>query len=67
MRRSSNEFVENTQGQSSVCVRAKETARKNTTPLTQEEYNSWWPFTRLDPKLFPRRRAKQEDVEDALL
>lgn len=67
MRRSSNKCVEDTQGQPSVCVSVEEVTRKNTKPLTQGEYSSWWPFTRLDPKLFPRKQAKQEDVEDALL
>lgn len=66
MRQSSNEFVENTQGQSSVCARAKEITRKNTTPLTQDELLKWWPFERIDPKRFPKR-VKHEDVEDALL
>ena len=40
---------------------------KDTKPLTQDELLQWWPFKRLDPKLFPRRRDPIEDVEDALI
>ena len=33
--------------------------------LSQEELKAWWPFTRLDPKRFPK--AKKEEYEEALL
>jgi hypothetical protein len=33
--------------------------------LSQEELKAWWPFTRLDPKRFPK--SKQPEYEDALL
>lgn len=33
--------------------------------LSQEELRAWWPFTRLDPKWFPK--PKQPEYEDALL
>ena len=41
-------------------------------PLTQEELLRWWPFTRLDPKRFPKTKKAQpydacEDCEEALL
>lgn len=39
--------------------------------LTQEELERWWPFTRLDPKRFPKAPSKdpvqQPDCEEALL
>lgn len=45
--------------------------RSDNKPLTQEELRAWWPFTRLDPKRFPKqprsRSAMPDDVEDALL
>lgn len=31
--------------------------------LSQEELRAWWPFTRLDPKRFPK--PKQPEYEDA--
>ena len=41
-------------------------------PLTQEELRAWWPFTRLDPKRFPKqprrdKHAMPEGIGDALL
>ena len=33
--------------------------------LSQEELRAWWPFTRLDPKRFPK--SKQPEHEEALL
>lgn len=38
-------------------------------PLTQEELLRWWPFTRLDPKRFPKVKKTDplEDVEEALM
>lgn len=37
--------------------------------LTQEELLRWWPFTRLDPKRFPKMKKTEpyEDCEEALL
>ena len=37
--------------------------------LTQAELNAWWPFTRLDPKLFPKpiKQNLISEEEDALL
>lgn len=37
--------------------------------LTQEELLRWWPFTRLDPKRFPKAKKTDplEDVEEALM
>ena len=37
--------------------------------LTQEELNAWWPFDRLDPKLFPKnlKTTFSHTEEDALL
>ena len=35
--------------------------------LSQEELKAWWPFTRLDPKRFPKTKHQQEEHEDALL
>jgi hypothetical protein len=33
--------------------------------LSQEELRAWWPFTRLDPKRFPKPEKKEP--EEALL
>lgn len=33
--------------------------------LSQEELRAWWPFTRLDPKRFPKTKHQQEQYEDA--
>jgi len=33
--------------------------------LSQEELRAWWPFTRLDPKRFPKPEKKE--YEDALI
>lgn len=37
--------------------------------LTQQELMAWWPFTRLDPKRFPKpaKAPKYPEGEDALL
>lgn len=37
--------------------------------LTQEELLRWWPFTRLDPKRFPKTKKHDplDDVEEALM
>lgn len=35
--------------------------------LTQKELEAWWPFSRLDPKLFPLPAKKtQDEYEEAL-
>jgi hypothetical protein len=36
-------------------------------PLTQEELLWWWPFTRLDPKRFPKPEQPEphDDYEEA--
>ena len=41
--------------------------RNDSNVLTQEELLRWWPFTRLDPKRFPKqpKRDPLEDVEEA--
>ena len=44
---------------------------KKTQRLTQQQLEAWWPFTRLDPSLFPKApRSSQradplDDVEEA--
>lgn len=35
--------------------------------LTQKELEAWWPFSRLDPKLFPQKTKQIDEYEDALL
>lgn len=39
--------------------------------LTQEELEKWWPFDRLDPKLFPKQKKQDpqpiEPYEEAPL
>lgn len=35
--------------------------------LSQEELRAWWPFTRLDPKRFPKTKHEQEQYEEAPL
>lgn len=34
--------------------------------LTQKELEAWWPFSRLDPKLFPRATKQTDEYEEAL-
>lgn len=53
-------------GTASVSVSDLENSSR---PLTQEELLRWWPFTRLDPKRFPKTKKTQpyEDCEEALL
>lgn len=34
--------------------------------LSQEELRAWWPFTRLDPKRFPKTKHEQPEYEEAL-
>jgi len=46
--------------------------KKDSKTLTQEELMAWWPFTRLDPKRFPKQKrqskyAMPDGFEDALL
>ena len=47
----------------------REQQDESTKPLTQEELLKWWPFTRLDPKRFPKAKKAEphEDREEALL
>jgi hypothetical protein len=33
--------------------------------LSQEELKAWWPFTRLDPKRFPKTAHEPEKFEEA--
>jgi hypothetical protein len=35
--------------------------------LSQEELRAWWPFTRLDPKRFPKTKHEQPEYEEAPL
>lgn len=70
MRPTGDQRAEATQGQPYRSTRAKATTSEDTTPLTQDELLRWWPFTRLDPKRFPRERKHSRypsDVEEALL
>jgi hypothetical protein len=43
--------------------------KKELNVLSQKELMQWWPFTRLDPKRFPKqpKRDPLEDTEEALL
>lgn len=67
MRQTGNGRTEASQGQPNRSTRSKAATGQDTKPLTQDELLQWWPFKRLDPKLFPRRRDPVEDVEDALI
>jgi len=42
--------------------------KKESNVLSQEELMRWWPFTRLDPKRFPKvkKTEQHDDYEDAL-
>lgn len=53
----------------SVSTNTGSQRKKDSDVLTQEELLRWWPFTRLDPKRFPKqpKRDPLEDVEEALL
>jgi hypothetical protein len=60
-----------TEGES-VLVATDSQQKKDSKPLTQEELMAWWPFTRLDPKRFPKQKrqskhAMPDGFEDALL
>ena len=66
MRQTGNKRTEITQGQPDRSTRAKAVKSEDTTPITQEELLQWWPFTRLDPKRFPRT-TRNNDYEEALL
>lgn len=48
---------------------AKTSLESSSHILTQEELMQWWPFTRLDPKRFPKAQKVDPlaDVEEALL
>lgn len=69
MRPTGDQRAEATQGQPNRSTRAKATTSEDTTPLTQDELLRWWPFTRLDPKRFPKRKrgADIDNLEEALL
>lgn len=50
------------------CVSTNTSSRqKNEHVLTQEELAKWWPFTRLDPKRFPKEKKRDptEGLEEA--
>ena len=32
--------------------------------LTQQQLEAWWPFTRLDPRLFPRATKQTDPLDD---
>jgi hypothetical protein len=56
----------------SVLMATDSQQKKDSKPLTQEELMAWWPFTRLDPKRFPKQKrqskyAMPDGFEDALL
>jgi hypothetical protein len=37
-------------------------------PLSQEQLMAWWPFTRLDPKLFPKPNQRDlSQYEESLI
>ena len=42
--------------------------KKESNVLSQKELMAWWPFTRLDPKRFPKvkKTEQHDDYEDAL-
>jgi uncharacterized protein (DUF2384 family) len=52
------------------CVSTNTNSRqkKESNVLSQEELMRWWPFTRLDPKRFPKAKKAEthEEYEDAL-
>lgn len=71
MRQAGDQRAENAQGQPNARVRVKAATSEDTKPLTQDELLRWWPFTRLDPKRFPRASRRgavaPNDVGEALL
>ena len=39
--------------------------KKDSNVLSQKELMAWWPFTRLDPKRFPKVTEQHDDYEEA--
>ena len=37
---------------------------KKTQRLTQQQLEAWWPFTRLDPSLFPKAQRQTDPLDD---
>jgi hypothetical protein len=50
----------------SVLTNTHSRPKKESNVLSQEELLKWWPFTRLDPKRFPKAVKPQTEYEDAL-
>lgn len=60
----------NSEDQSGYAPTSQESSTKGSKMqrrLTQKELEAWWPFSRLDPKLFPRKTKQIDEYEDALL
>ena len=53
----------------SANTNAKKSLDSSSHVLTQQELMAWWPFTRLDPKRFPKaaKAPNYPEGEDALL
>ena len=49
------------------CVSTNTSSRpkKESNVLSQKELMEWWPFTRLDPKRFPKVIERHDDYEEA--
>ena len=62
-------FSEDASVSTNTSSRRKKDLENSSRVLTQEELLKWWPFTRLDPKRFPKAKKTDplEDVEEALL
>lgn len=62
-------FSEDASVSTNTSSRQKKDLENSSRVLTQEELLKWWPFTRLDPKRFPKAKKTDplEDVEEALL
>ena len=57
------------QSTASANASAKSSSDSSSHVLTQEELMRWWPFTRLDPKRFPKtpKNPDYHNTEEALL
>lgn len=41
-----------------------ESKTRKRTRLSQQQFNAWWPFDRLDPSLFPKAQKQTDPLDD---
>ena len=45
-------------------LQTEENKTRKKTRLSQQEYQAWWPFDRLDPSLFPKAQKQTDPLDD---